>query len=212
MAREQYLVDRLAAAERRLGQRTALFSEVRQRLHALGNAVQIVDLASNELLKRMPDEPTGLLADVRNAAKDAHDEVTALLRLALAPPGPGAAFAPTIRNALDMVRASLPLEVALKDELLASTDACRLDAEELELLTIATLLEARTASTIELVLRERAINGRRWFELIRCTDIDLPPTGVLVMLASLGDGEVSNAPGRAGHELVIALPHQSSSS
>ncbi|MFT3697345.1 MAG: hypothetical protein QM831_29655 [Kofleriaceae bacterium] len=207
MAREQHLIDRLAAAERRLTRRTAGFTEVRQRLHALGNAVQIVDLASAELVKQQPHEPSGLLADIRNAAKDAHAEVTAMLQLALMPAGPGAPFAPTIRGALDMIRASLPIEVNLRDELLASTSPCRLDAEELELLTFAILLEARTAGSIELVLRERPINGKPWFELIRCTDRELPPTQLVVMLAAIGDGEVSTEHARGVHELVIAIPH-----
>ncbi|HEY0254325.1 MAG TPA: hypothetical protein VGC41_22510 [Kofleriaceae bacterium] len=209
MAREQHLVDRLAAAERRLGRRTAAFAEMRQRLHALGNAVQIVDLGSRELVKRMPDEPSGLLLDVRNAGLDAHREITALLHLMLAKPEPGAPFAPTIRNALDLVRASLPIEVDVKDELLASTVACRLDAEELELVTIATLLEARSAKALELVLRERTIEGKPWFELIRCTDLELAPSALLAMLVGIGEGEVTSSHGREGFELAIALPRQS---
>jgi hypothetical protein len=187
-------------------------------MHTLGNAVQIVDLASAELARRGPD-PDGLVGDIRGAAIEAHATLGKIV--ALAQPAPRTAvtapFASTVRAALDTVRPALPIEVAVHDELLASTASCRLDADELELLAIAILLDAHTAPAMSLSLRERTIDGAAWFELIRhdtrpgavSLDTELVPPSLLAVadqLARIGGGELSLAPGRHGHELVVALP------
>jgi len=215
------LIDRIRAVELRLAraqQSDAALAALRGHLHTLGNAVQIVDLASAELAKHTPD-PEGLLADIREAATHAHASVTSIT--ALAQPAPRVPvrtpFAPTVRAALDVVRTALPIEVAVHDELLASIAACRLDADELELLTIAILLDAHAAPALALSLRERVIEGAVWFELIRhdtrpgavSLDGELVPPSLLAVadqLARLGGGELSLSPGRSGHELVVALP------
>jgi hypothetical protein len=215
------LIDRIRAVEFRLAraaQGEVARATLRDHLHTLGNAVQIVDLASAELAKRTPD-PDGLVTDIRAAARDAHATLGKIV--ALAQPAPRIAvttpFAPTVRAALDVVRPALPIEVAVHDELLASTAACRLDADELELLAIAILLDAHAAPELELSLRERTIEGAPWFELIRhdprpgafSLDSELVPPSLLAVadqLARLGGGELAFAPGRRGHELVVALP------
>lgn len=215
------LIDRIRAVEFRLAR--AAQAEVarvalRDHLHTLGNAVQVIDLASEELAKQAPD-PDGLVADIRTGAITAHTTLGKIV--ALAQPAPRAAastpFAPTVRAALDVVRPALPIEVAVHDELVASTAACRLDADELELLVIAILLDADASHTLALSMRERVIAGKPWFELIRhdtrpgafSLDSELVPPSLLVvadLLARLGGGELSLAPGRHGHELVVALP------
>jgi len=215
------LIDRIRAVELRLAraqQSDAALAALRGHLHTLGNAVQIVDLASTELAKHTPD-PDGLIADIREAAQHAHASVTSIA--ALAQPKPRvpvrAPFASTVRAALDVARPALPIEVAVHDELLASIAACRLDADELELLTIAILLDAHAAPALSLSLRERVIEGAVWFELIRhdtrpgavSLDSELVPPSLLAVadqLARLGGGELSLSPGRSGHELVVALP------
>lgn len=215
------LVDRIRAVELRLtrSERSdAALAALRGHMHTLGNAVQIVDLASAELAKRTPD-PDGLIADIRNAAGEAHETVGKIVALAQPPArrAVSSPFAPTVRAALDVVRPALPIEVAVHDELLASVATCRLDADELELLTIAILLDAHTAPAIALSLRERQIEGAPWFELIRhdtrpgafSLDTELAPPSLLAVadqLVRLGGGELSLAPGRHGHELVVALP------
>jgi hypothetical protein len=215
------LIDRIRAVELRLAR--AAQAEIarmmlRDHLHSLGNAVQVLDLGSAELAKRGPD-PDGLVSDIRTAAGEARATLGKLL--ALAQPTPRVAvtapFAPTVRAALDIVRPALPIEVAVHDELLASTASCRLDADELELLAIAILLDAHTAPAVSLSLRERTIDGATWFELIRrdtrpgavSLDTELVPPSLLAVadqLARIGGGELSLAPGRHGHELVVALP------
>jgi hypothetical protein len=215
------LIDRIRAVEFRLAraaQAEAAREVLREHLHTLGNAVQIVDLASAQLAHQARD-PDGLVGDIRTAATEAHATLAKVV--ALAQPAPRAAvtspFAPTVRAALDIVRPALPIEVAVHDELLASVAACRLDADELELLAIAILLDAHAAPAVELSLRERVIGGLPWFELIRhdtrpgavSLDRELVPPSLLAVadqLARLGGGELSLAPGRHGHELVVALP------
>ncbi|MEO6773693.1 MAG: hypothetical protein ABI467_11845 [Kofleriaceae bacterium] len=215
------LIDRIRAVEFRLAraaQTEAARTALNEHLHTLGNAVQVVDLASAQLVKRLPD-PDGLVADLRAAAAEAH--ATFIKIVALADPAPRAPvtapFAATVRAALDVVRHALPVEVTVHDELLASTGSCRLAADELEVLAIAILLDAHAAPMLELALRERTIDGAPWFELIRretrpgelSLDRELVPPSLLVVvdeLARLGGGELSLAPGRHGHELVVALP------
>lgn len=215
------LIDRIRAVEFRLAraaQAETTLAVLHSHMHTLGNAVQIVDLASAELARHTHD-PDSLVTDIRTAATEAR---AALGKIgALAQPAPRAAvstpFAPTVRAALDVVRPALPIEVAVHDELLASITRCRLDADELELLAIAILLDAHAAPAVSLALRERAIDGASWFELIRhdtrpgavSLDTELVPPSLLAVadqLARLGGGELSLAPGRHGHELVVALP------
>ena len=215
------LIDRIRAVELRLArvaQSETALAVLRDHLHSLGNAVQVLDLGSAELAKRGPDLD-GLVTDICTAAGEARATLGKLL--ALAQPAPRAAvttpFAPTVRAALDIVRSALPIEVAVHDELLASTASCRLDADELELLAIAILLDAHTAPAMSLSLRERTIAGATWFELIRhdtrpgavSLDTELVPPSLLAVadqLARIAGGELSLAPGRHGHELVVALP------
>src|SRR5512141_2147804 len=108
------LIDRIRAVEVRLArsaQSETALAVLREHLHTLGNAVQIVDLASEELAKRVAD-PDGLVSDIRSAAVEAHATLGKIL--ALARPAPRAAvttpFAPTVRAALDIVRPALPIE------------------------------------------------------------------------------------------------------
>lgn len=215
------LIDRIRAVEFRLAraaQGEIARATLRDHLHTLGNAVQIVDLASAQLAKQAHD-PDGLVSDIRTAAVEAHATLGKIVALAQPVPRAGVTtpFAPTVRAALDTVRPALPIEVAVHDELLASTASCRLDADELELLAIAILLDAHAAPTLSLALRERTISGAAWFELIRhdtrpgavSLDSELVPPSLLAVadqLARLGGGELSLAPGRHGHELVVALP------
>jgi hypothetical protein len=215
------LIDRIRAVELRLArsaQTAAALEVLREHLHGLGNAIQVVDLASAELAKQTRDDPDGLVGDLRGAAVEAHSRLTKMVELAHPPARKvtGAAFAATVRAAVDIARPALHRGVDVRDELLASVTRCRLDADELELLVIAALLEGEAAHKLELVLRERTIGRAPWFELIRCDDrpgtfaLDqvAPPSLLAVVdeLVKLGGGELSLSPGRDGHELVIALP------
>ncbi len=216
------LIDRVRAVEHRLArgaQRDATLALLRHHLHALGNSIQIVDLASAELARRTPDDPIGLIADLRSGATAAYANIKQLIELVLPVPRTTAAapFASAVRAAVDSVRPALMVEIDLHDELLASTTPSLLEADEVETLVIAVLLDAHDAHHLELVLRERRIEGAPWFELIRVDDrpsapsleSELAPPSLLAVvdgLARLGAGELALGHGRTGHELVIALP------
>ena len=65
------LIDRIRAVELRLAraaQGETARMMLRDHLHSLGNAVQVLDLGSAELAKRGPD-PDGLVTDIRTAAE-----------------------------------------------------------------------------------------------------------------------------------------------
>ena len=199
------LVDRIRVVERRLAhaeQAHVALEVMRGQAHELGNAVQIVDLASGELVRRpLPPEVAELVRDLRTAAQQATASLAAMVARAN-PPRPTAAGAPVAAA----VRAAVEL---------ADTVASRLAADEVEALVLAAILDAAAAPHVVLELRERAIDGVRWIELVRTDDrpgeraLQLEPpalTAFVDELARTAGGEVSLAPGRAGHELAIALP------
>ncbi len=212
------LIDRLRAVEHRLARSahaSAALGVLRSQIHTLGNAIQVVDLSSEELQRRHPADPDGIIKDVRTAALEARTTLAEMI--ALAQPESrrdrGAPFASTIRNAVELVRPALGVTVDVRDELLASTATSMLDADELETIVIAMLLDAHDARTLELILRERTIEGAPWVELIRCDDraselVLEPPSllGIVDQLARAGSGELSHSHARSGHELVVALP------
>ncbi|CAN5223194.1 hypothetical protein BH11MYX1_BH11MYX1_26260 [soil metagenome] len=209
------LVDRLRAVEHRLArnaQAASALGLLRDQLHSLGNSIQIVELALAELKRRRPDD---LLQDACEAALAARSVLREMT--AHAQPTPrttsGAEFAATIRNAVELVRPALGIMIDVRDEMLASIATCPLDADELETLVIAVLLDSHAATTLELGLRERTIDGTPWLQLVRCDDrastlVLEPPSllGLADQLARSAGGELSLAPGRHGHELVVALP------
>ncbi len=212
------LFARIRAVEHRLAraeQARVATELVRKHVHTLGNALQIVDLASAELVRRDEDDSDDLVAELRIAAEQARNELAKLVALAHPPPrsSRGVAVAPCVRRAVELVRAAVPA-VAL-DGVLADSVAARLDPDELEALVLAAALDAAAATRIHFTLRERTIAGARWIELVRTdnraghVELDVAPpslAGVVDAIARLAGGEVSLAPGRNGHELAIALP------
>lgn len=228
------LVERLRRVEHgfaRAEQARAAAALVRGRSHTLGNAIQIVKLASLELEQRLagtsappvvgPDT-LELVRDLRGAA----DQATGVLDELFAAAQPeertvaGAAVVPVVRAAVDLARPALAAPIALAVEL---DEAARTLAtgDELEALVIASLLDAAAAVELALVVRARTIEGKPWIELIRMDDRAAPPDDdalspggalhVVHAIAELCRGEVTLAPGRRGLELAVALPQSSSS-
>ena len=209
-ARIRLVEQRLAAAE----QERVATALLRGSVHTLGNALQIVDLASAELVRREHDDHDRLLSDLRGAAIEARDALGAMVSLARPAPrtARGPAVAPVVRATIEALRAVVPaidVDIAIDD-----ATATRLAADELDALVLAAALDAATA-TLRFTLGVRTISGVRWLELVRHDDrpgafvLDLtPPSLVAVVdqIARLVGGEVSLAPGRDGHELAIALP------
>ncbi len=215
------LIDRLRAVEHRLARSSRAASGLellRGHLHTLGNSIQIIDLTAAELQRRSNGDPADLLADLHDAALVARGALAEMVKIAQPAKRRviDAEFAATIRNAGELVRPARGITIDVRDELLASVATAGLDADELETIVISMLLDAHAATTLELVLRERVIEGEPWLELIRrddrATELVLEPPsllGIVDHLARLGGGELSLAPGRHGHELVVALPQSS---
>lgn len=187
---------------------------LRNRSHDLGNAVQIVRLAALEIDRRNADEALAeLVHDLRRGAEAA----TAVLTDMLAATTPverseaGPPVATAIRAAVELARPAIAAVLDLRVEV-ADAARTRATADELEAMAIAIVLDARDATRVSIELRERAIQGTPWIELLRSDDRravpddPLAPLHLVQQLVERAGGEVSVAPGRAGLELVVALP------
>src|SRR5258706_918127 len=167
------LFARIRAVEHRLAraeQARVATELVRKHVHTVGNALQIVDLASAELVRRDEDDSDQLVAELRKAAEQARGELAKMIALAVPEPrtSRGAAVGPVVRRAVELLRGVA--DVAC-DCTLADTVASRLAADELEALVLAATLDASDAR-IHFALGERTIAGARWIELVRVDDRD----------------------------------------
>ena len=189
------------------------------RSHDLGNAIQIVRLASIEIEKRGGAPIADLVGDLRNAAEKATTVLTDLIASARpqARKDAGAAIAPAVRAAAELVRPAVAAGLEVRIEL-ADLVHSHLTTEELEAIVILSVLDAAAATKITIQLRARAIEGKPWIELLRfddrpaaAEDFDKPfqpftGLSLVKMLADRVGGEASLSAGRPGLELVIALP------
>lgn len=220
LAKRLALFERLRRAEYDIARdehARAAAALLRGRTHDLGNALQIVRLASLEIARRADGAIAELVADLRRSAEEATAVLGELLAAArpAARTGPGAPVARIVRDALELARGALlgPLEMRIDVPADART-ACT--ADELEAMTLAAVLEAGDAARIAVSVRARTIAGEPWIELLRADDRALdeverpvaPPGGLFLIerLAARVGGEVSLSPGRGGPELAIALP------
>ena len=187
--------------------RAAAIAIVRGKTHQLGNAVQIVQLASQELARRITDGETAeLVRDLREGADLAQQVLGELL--AAAAPGErvaaGAPVAPAVRHAVEAARAAVASRLDLACDL---ADDVRTFASEDELaaLVFAAVLDAADAHAthVSLTLRARTIAGKPFVQLLcaddRRTDAALPP--VIDAIARAASGEAS----RDARELAIEL-------
>jgi len=178
------------------------------RTHDLLNLVQIVDLASQELVRRTEPAAREFVDDIRRAAEDA--KVSLRVLMALARPEPRhlhAPVGPAIAAAIESLRdlAMLNLHLTITPDL-----ATRCSADELEHLVLGLALDVLD-HPFELVVRERTIQGRRWIEIVRGTTV--VPDGerfelhVVEAIVRRGDGELATSERRGGGlEVVVALP------
>lgn len=192
--------------------------------HDLLNLIQIVELASLELLRRCNPEAEEFITDLRKAAEDAKVQLRELM--ALARPEeiivPGAAVGAAVTAAVETVRAASTIQVDL--HLAVQPEATtRCSAEELAHIIYGLTLDAATAEAvaepqsdapampIELFVRERAIDGRPWLEIVRGARVELAgehfDLQAVEAIAVKNGGELAHSERRGGGtELVVALP------
>lgn len=190
--------------------------------HDLLNLIQIVQLASLELLRRCTADAGEFITDLQKAAEDAQRQLTELM--ALARPEEvivaGAPVGAAVTAAVETVRAASTIAVDLHLAV-APGLATRCSAEELEHLIYGLTLDAASAeatvadptepSPIELFVRERAIDGKPWLEIVRGARIELAgerfDLQAVEAIAAKNGGELAHSERRGGGtELVVALP------
>jgi len=189
--------------------------------HDLLNLVQIVELASLELLRRCNPDAEEFIADLRKAADDAKHQLREMM--AVARPEelivPGAHVGAAITAAVETVRAAstiaVDLHLAVGPEV-----ATRCSEEELAHVIYGLTLDAATAeaavapggpSPIELFVRERTIDGKPWLEIVRGARVELAgehfDLQAVEAIAVKNGGELAHSERRGGGtELVVALP------
>jgi hypothetical protein len=191
--------------------------------HDMLNLVQIVQLACAELRRRCTPEAEEFIADLMKAASDARRQLGELM--ALARPDevvvPGAHVGAAITSAVETVRAAstiaVDLHLAVEPEI-----ATRCTTAELEHLIFGLTLDAVAAaaeeppagaelSPIELFVRERTIDGKRWLEIVRGARVEFEgehfDLRAVEAIAIKNGGELARSERRGGGtELVVALP------
>lgn len=179
--------------------------------HDLLNLIQIVQLAAPELHERSTDELSKeLTADIARAASDAHQQLGSMM--AIARPDVKKVRGPSVGGVLARVTGSLGETFELGVDWALHADAATpLDAAALEHLLIGLVLDAGPAPWIELTVRERAISGAPWIEIVRGIESDSTADGfdlkLVEVIATRAGGEMSSSERRGGGtEVVVALP------
>jgi len=192
--------------------------------HDLLNLVQIVQLASLELSRRCNADAAEFLTDLMTAADDAKHQLGELMEGARREPvaSPGARVGAAITSAVETVRAASTIAVDLHLTVRAEVTT-RCSAVELEHLVYGLTLDAVACiadpatgepsprpSPIELLVRERAIEGRPWIEIVcsaQVVDGEHFDLRAVEVIAAKNGGELARSERRGGGtELVVALP------
>jgi hypothetical protein len=211
------LIERLRAAEHKLTEadRSRTAALIGTHVHALGNAIQVVELASLELARRAGDDAPSQLVDLRGASVKASAALAGMLavtaiarRVAMGPQ-----VAPAVRAAVELARPAIAAPIEVELELIDGAQS-RLDADELEAIVLAFALDVADAPRLAFMLRERTIERDRWIELVRIDPhgalaLDVAPPSwlaIVAQLAKLVGGELTLSAGRRGRELVLAWP------
>jgi hypothetical protein len=217
--------ERLALVERqrrfewdlaRDAQTRAAGKYVSGKTHDLLNLVQIVQLASLELARRLTPGAEEFLADLTKAAGDAQAQLEQLLAVARPAEdvGRGDAVGAAVTAAVETVRSASTIPVDLHLAVAASVTT-RCSAAELAHLIYGLALDAVSPDAetdpIELFVRERVIGGKPWVEIVRGVRSEL--TGehfdlrAVEAIAQKNGGELARSERRGGGtELVVALP------
>lgn len=185
--------------------------------HDLLNLIQVIRLGARLLEEHCDARARELVADLERSADDSQRELAELMALARAAPAVvrGAPVGETVATAVASLRAAIAIAIDARIEAPPGA-ATRATAQELEHLVIGLALDAadapaREARPIELAIRERAIAGAPWIELVRGTR-PAPPGDrfelrVARAIAERAGGALSTTAGRGGgEEVVISLP------
>jgi hypothetical protein len=195
------LVERL----RRFEQQLAHDRQIRAAAHDLVTFVQVVQLASIELGRRVDEEAREFVDDLQRAAADADRALKQLM--AERPSSPGSST--DVRVALDAALAALQPALAVELEgsvPIAAATLCTVD--ELEHVVIGLVLAAGE-SHVQLHVRTRTIEHVPWLELLVASPrVDERfELRVLEAIAVRAGGEVTVSERRDGLEdIVVALP------
>jgi len=180
--------------------------------HDLLNLVQIVQLATLELAKRCAD-PTAqeFLDDLERAARDAQRGLEEMM--AVARPDEAIVRGAPVGAAVEGAIGALRDVIAIDIHLATPPDlATRCSRDDLEHILIGLALDAADdPRPIELFVRERAIDGTPWLEIVRSSPS--VPTGdrfelrAVEAIVQRAGGELATSDRRGGgEELVVALP------
>ncbi len=186
--------------------------------HDLLNLVQVVQLAAPHLAAAVDGDARVFVDDIARVADDAHVQLKSLMSIARpprrattgsdAPLARGAAVGPAIGRVIGELADVVAVGVDYAIDVDAAT---ALDEPALAHMAIGMMLDVVDAPWIELTVRERAIEGAPWIELVRGTrtgnDGDHFDLRLVEALASRAGGEVTRSVrDDGGVELVVALP------
>ena len=183
--------------------------------HDLLNLIQIIRLGARLLEEHCDARARELVADLERSADDSQRALADLMALArpAAAVVRGAPVGETVAAAVASLRAAIAIDARIEAPPGAAT---RATAQDLEHLVIGLVLDAadalaREPPPIELAVRERAIAGAPWIELVRGAR-PAPPGDrfelrVARAIAERAGGELTIATGRGGgEEVLVALP------
>jgi hypothetical protein len=180
--------------------------------HDLLNLIQIVQLASAEIEKRSDPTAKEFIDDLVRAANDAQRSLGELM--AVARPDEtitrGAPVGPAVAAAIAALRSAITVDIHLAPP---PETATRCTAAELEHILIGLALDSTDVEPIALHVRERAISGAPWIEIVRSSDRVAAPDDdrfelrAIEAIAHRAGGEIATSERRGGgEELVVALP------
>lgn len=179
--------------------------------HDLMNLVQIVQLATLELEQRCEATAKEFLDDLTRAARDTQRSLEDMM--AVARPDevivPGAPVGAAVDAAIGALRPAIAVDIHLATP---PDTVTRCTAGELEHILIGLALDlVEDPGPIDLYVRERAIDGKPWIEIVRSSAF--VPAGdrfelrAVEAIAKRAGGELAISDRRGGgEELVVALP------
>jgi hypothetical protein len=170
---------------------------LRERSHDLRNLIQIVELASTELAHRVDGVAAELVGELARTAIEMKRAFEAR---------PRAPIAEAVRAAIELLRPAVG-ELAVTQRLEATTHTA-LSPDEVELLVVALVIDGgRHAAAIDLLVRERVIDGSMWVELVCGIDAAPGELRAVKTVAERVGGELVVVERRGGgNEIAVALP------
>jgi hypothetical protein len=175
-----------------------LAGRARELAHELRNLIQIAELSALALKSHVPPHLATIVDEVERVAVGMKAELDH-------PPAVRAPVGAVVTAAVERLRPACG-ELAVTHQIAAATTT-GLGADELELVVLALVSDAgRDGSSIELLVRERAIDGVPWVELVCGFDAPAGELRVVRSIVERAGGEVSASERRGGGtEVSVAL-------